>query len=225
MVRHSVVFVIFLIICCVLCLGETVIQNATVIVKLLIQYPDSLGPGTLGQNLGIVTIFQESLTLRIVQERQSSHLKHQETIRFEKDRRSPGSLNKKTSSLNLDSNSADMALSFYTFLIRLFACCASRNDSITSTTSILSQSDHVVPFLQSLISFDDLKTILSLPLCTNEKQGITLKQKQVTLMFLDRVYGITCPKYYLFLIENVFLDDIHSNLYLCQVMMCRLFIV
>ena len=202
-------------------LGETVIQNSSVIIKLLIQYPDSLGPGTLGQNLGIVAIFQESLSLRVVPDQRSMRIKHQETIvRFERDRRSRGSLNKKTSSsssLSLNSNTADITVSFYTFLVRLFACCASKNKG-TATVSILSHSDHVVPFLQSLIAFDDLKTILSLPLCTNDKQGITPKQKQVALMFLDRVYGIDDPKYYLFLIKNTFLEDIHSNYYLCKVM-------
>ncbi len=200
-------------------------QNASVIIKLLIQYPDSLGPGTLGHNLGIVAIFQESLTCRRNGEDSSSSpvktkLHHQETlVRFERDH---ATLNRKSqSTLSLNSATADITLSFYTFLIRLLACCASVNDRKMAPSFKAHGTDHVIPFLQSLVSFDDVNTILSLPICTFDNQGITPKQKQAVLMFLDRVYGLQDKKYSLHLIKDVFFEDVHSNIYLCKDVSCK----
>ena len=195
------------------------VQNASVIIKLLIQYPDSLGPGTLGQNLGILAIFQESLSLLSSNghkpQQKRSRLKHQETIvRFEREH---GSLQRKRSSLlNLSAQTANITLTFYSFLVRLLACCASI-PCVSGRTTIQSQGSHVIPFLQSLISFDDVDAILSMSLCTHDTQGILPQQKQAVLMFMDRVYGFRSPKFFLHLIKNVFLEDIRINIYLCKV--------
>ena len=192
---------------------------------MLIQYPDSLGPGTLGHNLGIVAIFQESFTFRRNgEDSSSSHgktkLHHQETIvRFERDH---ATLNRKSqSTLSLNSTTADITLSFYTFLIRLLACCASVNDRKKTPSFKDHGSDHVIPFLQSLVSFDDINAILSLPICTYDDQGVTPKQKQAVLMFLNRVYGLQDKKYLLHLIKNVFFEDVRSNIYLCKDVSCK----
>lgn len=199
-------------------IGETVVQNASVIIRLLIQYPDSLGPGTLGKNLGIVAIFQDSMSL--LSGPRKRRLTHQETtVRFERDH---ATLDKKSSStINLSSGTADIALSFYTFLVRLLAFCAPIKEaqSVLSIThnSPNSDNDHVIPFLQSLISFEDVKTVLSMPLSTHSCQGIRPKQKQAMLTFLDRVYSHHDAKFFLHLIKEIFLNDITCNTYLCKV--------
>ena len=202
--------------------GETVAQNASIIIKLLIQYPYSLGPGSLGQNLGIVSIFQESVSMLSSDGISTlGRLKHQETlVRFEREHRHHGTLSKKSSSfLNISAETADITLSFYTFLVRLLACCAPTNEhrSGAHIENDITPSNHVVPFLQSLISFDDVKTILSLPLSTYTINGITPKQKEVVLMFLDRIYGIADPKFLIYLIKDVFTRDLDASLCLCKV--------
>lgn len=203
--------------------GETVVQNASVIIRLLIQYPDSLGPGTLGKNLGIVAIFQDSMSLLSAPRKRK--LTHQETtVRFERDH---APLDKKSSStISLSSSTADIAVSFYTFLVRLLAFCTPLADTSSTTiaaaaagpaNSPSSDNDHVIPFLQSLISFDDVKKVLSMPLSTHNEQGIRPKQKQAMLTFLDRVYSHHDPKFFIYLIKEIFLCDIMCNTYLCKV--------
>ena len=197
-------------------------QNSSIIIKYLIQYPDSLGPGSLGQNLGLVSIFRDSLSLLCSNENKTSKTSkfaRQTTIvKIEKETKFRGTMKRSGSSLlNLNSLTADVTLSFYTFLVRLLACCTRPSDSSHDSGCTHSSSNHIKPFLRSLISIDDLKTILCFPLCTQNKEGISPKQKEAILMFLDRVYTVETSQFLIELIKNVFIQDVNAALCVCKV--------
>ena len=206
-------------------LGDTVLQNSSIIIKYLIQYPDSLGPGSLGQNLGLVSIFRDSLSFLCSNQNKASKTskftKQPTIVKIEKETKFYGSMKRSGSSLlNLNSLTADVTLSFYTFLVRLLACCTRPSDSSRDsgcTHMEDSSSNHIKPFLRSLISIDDLNTILCFPLRTQSKQEISPEQKEVILMFLDRVYTVETSQFLIELIKNVFMQDVDAALCVCKV--------
>ena len=116
--------------------------------------------------------------------------------------------------------SADFTLSFYTTLIRLLASCAIPNttqDTGRNYGNNKYSSDHILPFLQSLVSMETLKELLSLPL---NKDGMSPNHKEALLMFVHRVYSVTEPELLLNLITDVFLNDINTTLSVLQVTIC-----
>ena len=200
-------------------------QNSSIIIKYLIQYPDSLGPGSLGQNLGLVSIFRDSLSLLCSDENKTSKTskfaRRATIVKIEKETTARGTMKRSGSSIvNLNSLTADVTLSFYTFLVRLLACCTRPSDSSRDsgrTHMEDSSSSHIKPFLRSLISIDDLRTILCFPLRTQNKQGISPEQKETILMFLDRVYTVETSQFLIELIKNVFMQDVDAALCVCKV--------
>ena len=194
------------------------------IIKLLIQHPECLGPGYSNQTLSLVDIFTSSISQLkdtrhsvVSGKRKTGSMYRQETmVKIEPSvpDTPPGYMKfsrHNSSTLNLSSLTAGYTISFYNTLLRLLSYCTTSS----SATNDKYSSDHILPFLQSLVSLDTLKTLLSFPL--HIKSGLSPLHKEALLVFLDRVYSINDHKELLELMNSIFLPDIEATLQMIQV--------
>ena len=191
-------------------------HTAGTVVRLLIQHPICLGPG-YGDTLGLEKSFCSSL-LHLNAPQKSSSMHRQGTIvsvvpAENEETDSHHLLRRNTSNLTLNYVTAELTLSFYTALIRLLASCAPVIDHNSSSSSSSQMAEECIrSFLKSLVTLNELKNILSLPLADAEGKGISPIHKQAILMFLDHVYEIKEPEFVLDLLRDVFLPDIRLAL-------------
>ena len=204
--------------------GETVVHNAATIVRLLIQHPDCLGPGYSGQSLELSRAIKEAFPLLCNQAlktaSRSSSLCRQDTLVSVQVGPAMGqaatSPKRSSSTFSLNVLTAELTVQFYSSLIRLLASCVvhtghnSREGSPPPSNS--RQDDHIKSFMQSLVSLEELKEILSFPLAQKEGEGASAMCKEAILMFLDNVYDIEQPEFLMDLLTNVFLPDIRVAL-------------
>ena len=76
--------------------------------------------------------------------------------------------------------------------------------------------------LQNLIKVGEIVDILSSPFVFKKGRGLLPCHKDAVLLFLDRVYGISCPDLLLKLLSQAFLPDVKCALLLAQVCMYAL---
>ena len=218
-------------------LGETIEENAAAIIRLLIQQPDCLGPCYINQHLSLVKMFSSCFSqinsLKTTKKpkrltRANSRLTDT-IVRLASETELPQvsqsdyrqrSLHR-SSTLNLfykqlSALTSELTVSFYTLLVRVLGLCAPSIDkrkNFSYTVKVKYSTEHILPFLRTLMGLEDLRDLLSLPM-----NVMPPTHKEALMVFLDRVYSRTDKHLVLDLIREAFLPDIKATIH--QVMPC-----
>ncbi|XP_068608169.1 ryanodine receptor 3-like [Brachionichthys hirsutus] len=190
--------------------GESVEENSSVVVKLLIRRPECFGPALRGEGgNGLLAAMKEAIKIS-------------ETPALDL----PGSVQGASSDVSADGDDEEEVvhmgnaiMSFYSALIDLLGRCAPEMHLINKGKG---EALRIRAILRSLVPTEDLVGIISIPL----KMPITNKDGLVTepdvsasfcpdhkapmVLFLDRVYGIEDQSFLLQLLEVGFLPDLRA---------------
>uniref|UniRef100_A0A3B5KSP6 Uncharacterized protein n=1 Tax=Xiphophorus couchianus TaxID=32473 RepID=A0A3B5KSP6_9TELE len=194
----------------VFCNGESVEENANVVVRLLIRRPECFGPALRGEGGdGLLAAMEEAI--RISQD-------------LCRDGPSPVSESSRTLDM-LDEEEDDTIhmgnaiMTFYSALIDLLGRCAPEMHLIHAGKG---EALRIRAILRSLIPIDDLVGVISIPFSMPNlaKDGIVVEpdmsagfcpdHKAAMVLFLDRVYGIEDQNFLLHLLEVGFLPDLRA---------------
>ncbi|XP_058262191.1 ryanodine receptor 2 isoform X13 [Hemibagrus wyckioides] len=195
----------------VFCNGESVEENANVVVRLLIRRPECFGPALRGEGgNGLLAAMEEAIKISEDPGR---------------DGPSPTSEDSKTLSDMMDDEEDDTIhmgnaiMTFYAALIDLLGRCAPEMHLIYAGKG---EAIRIRAILRSLIPIEDLEGVISLPfhMPTLAKDGSVLEpdmsagfcpdHKAAMVLFLDRVYGIEDQNFLLHLLEVGFLPDLRA---------------
>ncbi|XP_070836091.1 ryanodine receptor 3-like isoform X6 [Chaetodon trifascialis] len=190
--------------------GESVEENSSVVVKLLIRRPECFGPALRGEGgNGLLAAMKEAIKIS-------------ETPALDL----PGSVHGVSSDVSADGEDEEEVvhmgnaiMSFYSALIDLLGRCAPEMHLINKGKG---EALRIRAILRSLVPTEDLVGIISIPL----KMPIVNKDGSVTepdmsasfcpdhkapmVLFLDRVYGIEDQSFLLHLLEVGFLPDLRA---------------
>ncbi|CAG5866319.1 unnamed protein product [Menidia menidia] len=191
--------------------GESVEENSSVVVKLLIRRPECFGPALRGEGgNGLLAAMKEAIKIS-------------ETPALDL----PGSVQGVSSDMSADGvddeeevvHMGNAIMSFYSALIDLLGRCAPEMHLINKGKG---EALRIRAILRSLVPTEDLVGIISIPL----KMPIVNKDGSVTepdmsasfcpdhkapmVLFLDRVYGIEDQSFLLHLLEVGFLPDLRA---------------
>ncbi|XP_064421057.1 ryanodine receptor 3 isoform X3 [Latimeria chalumnae] len=191
--------------------GESVEENANVVVKLLIRHPECFGPALRGEGgHGLLAAMQEAikisedpaLDLPSVSQEPKKELGAEEEEEEER------------------IHTGNAILSFYSALIDLLGRCAPEMHLIQAGKG---EPIRIRAILRSLVPTEDLVGIISVPLKlpTINKDGTISEpdmsavfcpdHKAPMVLFLDRVYGIEDQSFLLHLLEIGFLPDLRAS--------------
>ncbi|XP_078504129.1 ryanodine receptor 2 [Lissotriton helveticus] len=193
----------------VFCNGESVEENANVVVRLLIRRPECFGPALRGEGgNGLLAAMEEAIQIS------------QDPTR---DGLSPTTGSAK--SLDADEEEDDTIhmgnaiMTFYAALIDLLGRCAPEMHLIHAGKG---EAIRIRSILRSLIPLEDLVGVISIPfqMPTIAKDGTVVEpdmsagfcpdHKAAMVLFLDRVYGIEDQDFLLHLLEVGFLPDLRA---------------
>ncbi|KYO28314.1 ryanodine receptor 3 isoform E [Alligator mississippiensis] len=191
------------------CSGESVEENASVVVKLLIRRPECFGPDLRGEGgNGLLAAMQEAIN---ISENPARDLPSQGYKR-------EGAAEDEEEEEIVHMGNAIM--SFYSALIDLLGRCAPEMHLIQSGKG---EAIRIRSILRSLVPTEDLVGIISIPLklSTVNKDGTVNEpdmsasfcpdHKAPMVLFLDRVYGIKDQSFLLHLLEVGFLPDLRAS--------------
>ncbi|CAM4882414.1 unnamed protein product [Rotaria socialis] len=205
---------------CVWVNGDTVEENADLVVRLLIRRPDCLGPALRGEGGGLLKAIKEGIAQSLYIARRQNpddpviQAAYQEII----DDESMHNLNEEYDHLQVrlpytdDEEYIDLGaaeLSFYAILVELLGRCAPSEETINmgKPNAIRAKS-----ILKSLVSMHDLEGVLCLKFLLSTENsmppGLQPAHKMSIVLFLERVYGIPDQETFFRLIEEAFLPDI-----------------
>uniref|UniRef100_X1Z8I7 Ryanodine receptor n=1 Tax=Capitella teleta TaxID=283909 RepID=X1Z8I7_CAPTE len=217
---------------CVWVNGESVEENANLVVRLLIRRPECLGPALRGEGGGLnkAVIDGTLMSLQIAASRDEDSLKFLKAVtEAEDDDR--GNIfvqryyNFSTLPPEDDEDYLDIGaarLTFYSSLVDLLGRCAPEADAITAGRS---DSLRARAILRSLISLDDLEGVLGqrfiLPVVRDDGEvetvvnsamppGLLPQHKSSIVLFLERVYGVEDQITFFRLLEDGFLPDLRA---------------
>ncbi|TDG98458.1 hypothetical protein EPR50_G00218880 [Perca flavescens] len=195
----------------VFCNGESVEENANVVVRLLIRRPECFGPALRGEGGdGLLAAMEEAI--KISQD-------------LSRDGPSPTSESSKTLSDMLEEEEDDTIhmgnaiMTFYAALIDLLGRCAPEMHLIHAGKG---EAIRIRAILRSLIPIEDLVGVISIPFSMPNvaKDGLVVEpdmsagfcpdHKAAMVLFLDRVYGIEDQNFLLHLLEVGFLPDLRA---------------
>ncbi|KAK1794494.1 hypothetical protein P4O66_011363, partial [Electrophorus voltai] len=194
----------------VFCNGESVEENANVVVRLLIRRPECFGPALRGEGgNGLLAVMQEAIKISEDPSR---------------DGPSPASEDSKTLDMMEDEeddtiHTGNAIMTFYAALIDLLGRCAPEMHLIHAGKG---EAIRIRAILRSLIPIEDLEGVISIPfpMPTLAKDGSVLEpdmsagfcpdHKAAMVLFLDRVYGIEDQNFLLHLLEVGFLPDLRA---------------
>ncbi|UJR09568.1 hypothetical protein I4U23_013803 [Adineta vaga] len=207
---------------CVWVNGDTVEENADLVVRLLIRRPDCLGPALRGEGGGLLKAIREGIAQSLYIARRQDpddpvvEAAYQEII----DDESMHNLNEEFDRLQVrlpyvdDEEYIDLGaaeLSFYAILVELLGRCAPSEELIRlgKPNAVRAKS-----ILKSLVSMHDLEGVLGLrfllPFENSMPPGLLPSHKMSTILFLERVYGIPDQETFFSLIEDAFIPDIRA---------------
>uniref|UniRef100_A0A3Q3W1X0 Uncharacterized protein n=2 Tax=Percomorphaceae TaxID=1489872 RepID=A0A3Q3W1X0_MOLML len=183
--------------------GESVEENSSVVVKLLIRRPECFGPALRGEGgNGLLAAMKEAIKIS-------------ETPTLDL----PGSVSADGDDEEEVVHMGNAIMSFYSALIDLLGRCAPEMHLINKGKG---EALRIRAILRSLVPTEDLVGIISIPL----KMPITNKDGSVTepdmsacfcpdhkapmVLFVDRVYGIEDQSFLLHLLEVGFLPDLRA---------------
>ncbi|XP_057715474.1 ryanodine receptor 3-like isoform X8 [Corythoichthys intestinalis] len=190
--------------------GESVEENSSVVVKLLIRRPECFGPALRGEGgNGLLAAMKEAIK---ISEMPSLDL--------------PGSAQGVSCDVSADGDDEEEVvhmgnaiMSFYSALIDLLGRCAPEMHLINKGKG---EALRIRAILRSLVPTEDLVGIISIPLNTpivNKDGSVTEPDmsacfcpdhKAPMVLFLDRVYGIEDQSFLLHLLEVGFLPDLRT---------------
>uniref|UniRef100_A0A8B9LQT2 Ryanodine receptor 2b (cardiac) n=1 Tax=Astyanax mexicanus TaxID=7994 RepID=A0A8B9LQT2_ASTMX len=183
----------------VFCNGESVEENAYVVVRLLIRRPECFGPALRGEGGdGLLATMEEA-------------------IRISEDQNRDGD--------TLDDEDDDIIhmghaiMTFYSALIDLLGRCAPEMHLIEAGKG---EAVRIRAILRSLIPVKDLEGVISIPFSLPfvDTDGSVMEpdmsrlfcpdHKAAMVLFLDRVYGVQDQNFLLCLLKNGFLPDLKA---------------
>uniref|UniRef100_A0A8D3BQL3 Ryanodine receptor 2 n=1 Tax=Scophthalmus maximus TaxID=52904 RepID=A0A8D3BQL3_SCOMX len=193
----------------VFCNGESVEENANVVVRLLIRRPECFGPALRGEGGdGLLAAMEEAIKIS------------QDASR---DGPSPTSESSKTDMLEEEEDDTihmgNAIMTFYAALIDLLGRCAPEMHLIHAGKG---EAIRIRAILRSLIPIEDLVGVISIPFSMPNlaKDGMVVEpdmsagfcpdHKAAMVLFLDRVYGIEDQNFLLHLLEVGFLPDLRA---------------
>lgn len=191
---------------CVWVNGESVEENANLVIRLLIRRPECLGPALRGEGPGLLEAIKEAIKMseNIAIKREQQGLPVRPTEDEDED--------------YIDMGAA--ILNFYCALVDLLGRCAPEAATIAQGKNECIRARAI---LRSLVPLDDLIGALSLrftlrtarrnkegQLISDLPAGLHPKHKQSIALFLERVYGIENQDIFYRILENGFLPDLRS---------------
>uniref|UniRef100_A0A8C3CZC5 Ryanodine receptor 2 n=1 Tax=Cairina moschata TaxID=8855 RepID=A0A8C3CZC5_CAIMO len=193
----------------VFCNGESVEENANVVVRLLIRRPECFGPALRGEGGdGLLAAMEEAIK-----------------ISEDPTRDGPSPSNGSSKTLEMEEQEDDTIhmgnaiMTFYAALIDLLGRCAPEMHLIHAGKG---EAIRIRSILRSLIPLEDLVGVISIPfhMPTIAKDGTVVEpdmsagfcpdHKAAMVLFLDRVYGIEDQDFLLHLLEVGFLPDLRA---------------
>ncbi|TFJ99453.1 Ryanodine receptor 1 [Platysternon megacephalum] len=191
--------------------GESVEENANVVVRLLIRRPECFGPALRGEGgSGLLAAIEEAIKISEDPARDGPTVK--------KDRRRELFGGEETHEENRV-HLGNAIMSFYAALIDLLGRCAPEMHLIQAGKG---EALRIRAILRSLVPLDDLVGIISLSLQIPAfgKDGNVVEprmsasfvpdHKAPMVLFLDRVYGIESQDFLLHVLEVGFLPDMRA---------------
>ncbi|XP_016377141.1 ryanodine receptor 2 [Sinocyclocheilus rhinocerous] len=195
----------------VFCNGESVEENANVVVRLLIRRPECFGPALRGEGgNGLLAAMEDAIK-----------------ISEDPSRDGPSPTTEESRTLNdiMEEEEDDTIhmgnaiMTFYAALIDLLGRCAPEMHLIHAGKG---EAIRIRAILRSLIPIEDLVGVISIPFLmpTLAKDGSVIEpdmsagfcpdHKAAMVLFLDRVYGIEDQNFLLHLLEVGFLPDLRA---------------
>ncbi|XP_017148745.1 ryanodine receptor isoform X12 [Drosophila miranda] len=202
---------------CVWVNGESVEENANLVIRLLIRRPECLGPALRGEGEGL---FRAIVEANRMSERISDRCKMQD----EAEGTTIAGLNftHPLPESDEDEDYIDTGaaiLNFYCTLVDLLGRCAPDASVIEQGKN---ESLRARAILRSLVPLEDLQGVLSLKFTltqmgpgeekakTDMPSGLLPNNKQSIVLFLERVYGIETQDLFYRLLEDAFLPDLRT---------------
>ena len=179
--------------------GKSVQENALIIIRLLIQRPECLGPALAGDALGLEKVYEAVTNDKLDDSQLMSDTISLSSVSF-------------TSSTIFGGSGLQIILPFYNSLVKLLAWCSpdidrlqttNKNDKNDLQRSVQKNTHHI---LCSLISKQSILGVLALSF--EKAKALLPKHKEVVLQFLDKVYGCTDAKFLTDLLSKSFIPDI-----------------
>ncbi|KAM8876872.1 ryanodine receptor 2 isoform 3-T3 [Synchiropus picturatus] len=193
----------------VFCNGESVEENANVVVRLLIRRPECFGPALRGEGGdGLLSAMEEAIKISEDPSRDGPS-PTSESIK------SIGDIGEEDDTIHL----GNAIMTFYAALIDLLGRCAPEMHLIHAGKG---EAIRIRAILRSLIPIEDLVGVISIvfSMPSLAKDGLVLEpdmsagfcpdHKAAMVLFLDRVYGIEDQNFLLHLLEVGFLPDLRA---------------
>lgn len=201
---------------CVWVNGESVEENANLVIRLLIRRPECLGPALRGEGEGLLRaiIDANKMSERIADRRKMQDEGEGNLVGMNFTHPLPDGDEDED---YIDTGAA--ILNFYCTLVDLLGRCAPDSSVIAQGKN---ESLRARAILRSLVPLEDLQGVLSLkftlqnPAEGEEKpksdipSGLIPGHKQSVVMFLERVYGIETKELFYRLLEDAFLPDLRA---------------
>ncbi|KAG8317291.1 Ryanodine receptor 2 [Homalodisca vitripennis] len=201
---------------CVWVNGESVEENANLVIRLLIRRPECLGPALRGEGEGLLRAIMDAnkMSERIADRRKLVDEAEGSAMPLQFEHPLPESDDDED---YIDTGAAILA--FYCTLVDLLGRCA-------PDTSVIAQGKNeslrARAILRSLVPLEDLQGVLSLrftlqnPAAGEERpksdmpSGLVPGHKQSVVLFLERVYGIETQELFFKILEEAFLPDLRA---------------
>ncbi|MEQ2289563.1 Ryanodine receptor 1, partial [Ameca splendens] len=190
--------------------GESVEENANVVVRLLIRRPECFGPALRGEGgNGLLAAMEEAIKISEDPARDGPTVKKDRRFMF------GGEGQHEENRVHL----GNAIMSFYSALIDLLGRCAPEMHLIQAGKG---EALRIRAILRSLVPIEDLVGVISLPVQIpaygKDSQIIEPKMsasfvpdhKASMVLFLDRVYGIDNQDFLLHVLEVGFLPDMRA---------------
>ncbi|XP_067007679.2 ryanodine receptor [Anabrus simplex] len=201
---------------CVWVNGESVEENANLVIRLLIRRPECLGPALRGEGEGLLRaiIDANKMSERIADRRKMMDEAEGTISGLQFEHPLPQSEEDED---YIDTGAA--ILNFYCTLVDLLGRCAPDASVILQGKN---ESLRARAILRSLVPLEDLQGVLSLrftlqnPAAGEERpksdmpSGLIPGNKQSVVLFLERVYGIETKELFFSLLEEAFLPDLRA---------------
>ncbi|XP_075211293.1 ryanodine receptor [Lycorma delicatula] len=201
---------------CVWVNGESVEENANLVIRLLIRRPECLGPALRGEGEGLLRaiIDANKMSERIADRRKVMDEPEGTTLLMQFEHPLPESDEDED---YIDTGAAILA--FYCTLVDLLGRCA---PDVSVIAQGKNESLRARAILRSLVPLEDLQGVLSLkftlqnPAAGEERpksdmpSGLIPGHKQSIVLFLERVYGIETQELFFKLLEEAFLPDLRA---------------
>ncbi|XP_047678303.1 ryanodine receptor 1-like isoform X6 [Tachysurus fulvidraco] len=190
--------------------GESVEENANVVVRLLIRRPECFGPALRGEGgAGLLAAMEDAIKISEDPARDGPTPKKDRRFMF-------GGEEQQENRVHL----GNAIMSFYSALIDLLGRCAPEMHLIQAGKG---EALRIRAILRSLVPIEDLVGVISLPvqIPSYGKDGQIVEPKMSAsfvpdhkasmVLFLDRVYGIDNQDFLLHVLEVGFLPDMRAT--------------